>query len=561
MSNLYGDLAAVRIQEWLDRTPALRLRRGASALLSDLTRADGSVVQAALPEIGDDMVRYRQLDGDLRVQLNSEAGDVDGVISLVVPDVEPGNAARDRARDALRTVIVGMAHSLHAHLPALPIQAVTSEPAETYIEAHAWIAKRIVAGTLVVDIPADPVERLLSRPCQWCTRSPAADTIRYRDKEFDVCPECRQRHEHAGFGEARDAPHIPRVERRLRSVWEATHDGGVVEFPASYRELAALDKDADSPDAATQIALVYADGNRLGALLAALAHSENHDLDKARVSQEVDRALDAALASALQALPMRTTTSGDGTQVPGEGLLGVIPHILGGDDVLVSVPASYSLAFTTTLLTAFGDEMKALTLAAGVSVTMSAGVLLAPNDTPFTTLRTEASRLLREAKTAVRGLRASIAFADRLSDGSHRPRLRKVLTPPDEEGTAPAGETPVTLAWTTVLEVLDKFEEAQIGKSARSTMLMLTREWDQAERPTGMVAALDELCLRSRRGHSKEWAAGLGLTDPDQLSLGNIQADNLAQLRTCLDLMRAWAPHDGSDNMVTPGHEDEEGSN
>ena len=82
---VYIDIGAVRIQEWLARTPALALRRGASAALSEIT-SRGSV-EGLLP------------DG---VRWNGEAGDVDGVVNLMlgqlgVPTAEaapvPGGSA------------------------------------------------------------------------------------------------------------------------------------------------------------------------------------------------------------------------------------------------------------------------------------------------------------------------------------------------------------------------------------------------------------------------------------------------------------------------------------
>lgn len=65
----YLDVAAVRIQDWLGRTPDLKFRRGASVLLSEATAPDAW--KGRLPA---------------GAAWNDEAGNVDGVVSLVVDD-------------------------------------------------------------------------------------------------------------------------------------------------------------------------------------------------------------------------------------------------------------------------------------------------------------------------------------------------------------------------------------------------------------------------------------------------------------------------------------------
>ena len=65
----YLDVSAVRIQDWLTRTPDLKFRRGASVLLTEATARD---------------VWEKQMPPGMR--WNDEAGELDGVVALVVAD-------------------------------------------------------------------------------------------------------------------------------------------------------------------------------------------------------------------------------------------------------------------------------------------------------------------------------------------------------------------------------------------------------------------------------------------------------------------------------------------
>ena len=82
-SHDYVDVAAVRIQDWLERSPILKFRRGASVWLS---KATAGLTLPADP------------DGST-VELNPEAGSIDGVVSIrrPVPPASPRTTGPDAA--------------------------------------------------------------------------------------------------------------------------------------------------------------------------------------------------------------------------------------------------------------------------------------------------------------------------------------------------------------------------------------------------------------------------------------------------------------------------------
>src|SRR6185437_9975847 len=87
----YVDISAVRIQQWLSRTPDLRFRRGASVLLSRATSEESW--ESRLPA---------------GTKWNDEAGSVDGVVSLKYDPTSTDAAPAKVLADAARTVAEDM---------------------------------------------------------------------------------------------------------------------------------------------------------------------------------------------------------------------------------------------------------------------------------------------------------------------------------------------------------------------------------------------------------------------------------------------------------------------
>jgi len=100
----YLEVSAVRIQDWLARTPDLKFRRGASVLLTEATTRD--VWEKEMPT---------------GVRWNDEAGELDGVVALVVKD----SVADTDTTSCLEAAAHLVALRMRAEMPCCPVQAVT----------------------------------------------------------------------------------------------------------------------------------------------------------------------------------------------------------------------------------------------------------------------------------------------------------------------------------------------------------------------------------------------------------------------------------------------------
>lgn len=106
---VYVDIAAVRIQRYLSRTPSLRGRRAASAALAEATsweRIEKSVAG--------------------RAERNTEAGKADGVVNLQLTAHDP--ARREALVDEVSTAVL---RRLRRELPGAEFQAVWGSATDT----------------------------------------------------------------------------------------------------------------------------------------------------------------------------------------------------------------------------------------------------------------------------------------------------------------------------------------------------------------------------------------------------------------------------------------------
>lgn len=381
--SIYADVAVVRIQSWLARTPRLRGRRGASALLSQATSA--AVISGLLP------------DG---VELNPEAGDVDGVVSLrspVLPDAAP-----EGAEEAARAAAAEVARHLRDRLPAAELELRSPSHAPDYLTAYA---------------SRPPVERwqpavseiAWALPCASCGMAPATERrdLRQEERDASVCRDCAHRLDAAGRSTSRRPDDQPRAEQIVRGLLPPELQGK--DFPDDFGAIAALD---DS----THLATVHIDGNRVGALFDALVR------DKGRSGKaELARGIDGATATALGAALTEISKAED-------GCLPIAVHVMGGDDLLVTVPAGRALAFCQRFLRSFQERIGGWLAGSGLNVKVapsaSAGLVWHHAKHPFALAVDQAEQALSDAKSAVLGCEASIAWADVTADGADASAVR-----------------------------------------------------------------------------------------------------------------------------------------
>jgi hypothetical protein len=482
-SQHYLDVSAVRIQDWLARTPDLKFRRGASALL---TQATG---------------RASWLDGKLPsgIRWNDEAGDVDGVVSLVLDQADTDDPELDIARIAHQ-----VAQTMRKEMPYCPIQAVTGT-GTSYVEAYKGMEQARQAGRLLINSPAVPPEVIVAKPCDQCRSAAATQRAAWKTDEGtrDLCDDCDARLKAAGRT-AGSQRWEPRPERLLR---KAMGEAGVtvVDFPDNMQQLADAGR-IDKDDTPSQVALIYADGNAVGAFLSAAATS---NVPKQDIVPMIEAATMGALADAVL------------DRYRGWGRPPVLANLVGGDDLLVSVPAADAWQFTRVLLAAFGQRIAQETadwreLASVQRPSLSAGLVFHHVKAPFSDLVRLVGDQLREAKNATRGKEASVAFLDLTADGA----------------TAPQGRRPLSLA------DLDK-QAGRLGRieketpSSRQAMLLDLLRLGDTDRFSWRLTELDNPTLW-------EVVAGPGALPSavrDELER-NLEA--ITELRRVLDMARHW---------------------
>jgi hypothetical protein len=505
----YLDVAAVRIQQWLARTPDLKGWRGASAALSQATARDRW--DGALPE---------------GMEWNPDAGDLDGVVCLrSVAGL--GREQAERCAGVARGVVVGR---LRAQLPAVMLQAATAW-AGSYAEAYLEFERQRDRGELPVVFVPSPAQVVVAKPCDACRTDPATpqsiDSPDGGGRSWQLCADCVVRYEAAGATRSRREALTPRVAQRLRATLAAHGLSGG--FPADFAALAAT---GPRPD--TQLALVYADGNRVGQFLQAAAdYSRVHGKPaKAAIVTAIDAACQRALARAVAAVGGQT------------GPLPVLAHVAGGDDVLVSVAAACVWPFVRELLAGFSAELERQTRdwpqparggPAGQGLpTMSAGVVLHHRSAPFPDMVRLAARMRDEAKTHTRGRTAAVAFVDVTADGDATPASRRPMTLSD----LAAQEQRLAAV-------------AALPAAQRQTLLSLLRiaaHDDTRPAPTAPTETAAEALARRvvDSGALVLWRIAVNDTAPvnGDNARTQLSGDGAARdrLRNALDLARWWPP-------------------
>lgn len=437
----YVDVAAVRIQAWLGRTPDLKFRRGASVLLTEAT--DTEWWESRLPA---------------GVHLNDQAGSVDGVVSLVLEDSADAGAAARTVADRMRE-----------KMPHCPVQAVTAV-GETYALAFQEMTRAKQAGDFLLDYPPAPPELVLAKPCDQCRSAaaigqPVPVSPDPGEDPSTLCRECRARFDAAGRS-AGSPRQTPKPESRMREALERS-GVTVADFPDDFEDMAAAGR-RGRDDAATQIAVVYADGNRVGSFLRTVATTDGGPA-KSKIAELIEETTLGALAAAV------TDRFADWTKAP------VLAHIAGGDDLMVSVPAPDAWLFTRALLNEFDRAVRAT--AEGQEwpqdlvdklPSLSAGIVFHHYKAPFSDAVRLAEERLKHAKKVHRGT-AAVGFLDLTADG----------------GESPGDREPPTLEY--LNEQADRLTRvAALRNSRRTTLLDLYRDDDSEDEFVSRLTNVDD---------------------------------------------------------------------
>ncbi len=490
----YVVAAAVRIQSWIARTPELFLSRGASHALKALTSAE--TIDAALA-------------AEPGLERASDAADIDGVVVLrVTSEPEPVRRAFTWLATRLSTSLPGVEWVLWGHA------------ADSYVSAYQQVnVEERDPSEGRRHLPPADVDLPLAESCTGCRQESAVATVHLAQTDDRgrtdrrMGPDCLVRSAHSRLLTEDRAWTFDRL---------ATH-GGLGDGPAST---------IGRRDAANHLATIAADGNRVGDLFKKLAElpAVPYDLDGRRttIQERVSKQIDAATANAVDA----ASRAGQ----PSARIRCAIDHLVGGDDVLVSVGARFAWPYVTALLTAFADQLAramhrvlphaqdagAIDQAARVEledltshVSLGVGMVFAQVKEPFAHCAEVAHLAQTAAKRAVSGSESAVAWVDLTVEAAAPPY--RFVTLADLEGPDPAAFA--------------------LGPAARTALAALLRNSPPGEGDEQRADRVRAWCRRTQRDLPP-------FTDDPPEPLG---VEELRRLEVELDRARWWPSTAGGD--------------
>lgn len=433
MPTTYLEVGIERIQSHLARSRRLWARRGASEEMVRLTFTTAMAEEHGIPL---DQLLINGLNAPTRV--HDAALAKDGVIHLESPNEAEGLAEARR-----------LATTIRRRLPAAAVllrwttlsDGVLYESVIDDLHQEEWKEERY--------LPA-PTEYPGARLCDECQLGVAE----HRINQDRLCADCAQRRGHLNTGDPRGAWRQRTVRKRIKdhpvgfaAEWWLMDQCDVM---AAVPDLTALASMGPLPSAAPRLrrraengnhtALIFADGNGVGALfreaLRRVADTATREAASAHLSHgpawQGGDSLDLGEVKKLSAHITGATFEAlmEGTsaiRADSEDTLPVVPHINGGDDVLISVTAPRAWRFLLKYLGTLRDETNRSTEAGsprasaeklGVEpFTMSAAMVICHHDYPFANQVDLAEEMLRRAKSAVHGNGWSLTWADVTHDG------------------------------------------------------------------------------------------------------------------------------------------------
>ena len=385
----YVVIGAKRIQQWIARTPRLALTKGASQALTSRTSRD--YLSGRLPE---------------ELRLSDEVPDIAGVVVL-----ESDESVDDDVVDAALMVVA-------EGLPGLEWNAWVHE-ADSYVEAY-----QATGGG------------------QRCTR------VRHRvpsARRLPMLTECEGCHEESAevlvaVPEGKDSYGADCVVRREAfKQWKDTlkpREDGVAE-PEMFEHLTKIEEPGEDAhpvramgrrDADNHLALILADGNRMGDFFKKVAQLKEPQAHKA-LSKALDDATRKAARQAREAVIAKMVNP---------KFCPDVLHYIGGDDVMASVAGRFAWLWAVTLAKAFETEFQSrvkhfceqnprcgdLNVAAS-RASLGVGMVFTHYKAPFAGARELAEEMEKIAKKTGKGEKSYIAWADTTAD--HKALGRNVI--------------------------------------------------------------------------------------------------------------------------------------
>jgi hypothetical protein len=373
----YLDIAVVRIQLWLSRADSLRGRRGASAMIREATGREN----VANLLTGWENVATRC----------EEAGHIDGVIPLQLHTDDPGEIARIERY---------LTRELREKLPAASFRSSRRE-------GETWLAAQDGEGR-ERDWPAPTAEWPPGRRCEWCRNWPVGQNLRLPGgDEKGLCVDCLLRHPQAGYQSGGRDELLPGTELDLLTRWGDRFEDRAMRVPVTFEDLARLGEVNDN----THLATIHADGNNIGEL-----GKEIHKQRNKGRGTEFDLPKEISDATWNGLLDGLKRVTDDAAEV-----LPAIAHLVGGDDVLITLPAHRAWMFCGVFQRSFTEGLRKRLGATGLRLTeapsTSVGIVFHHFQRPLSQAADLAQQLLDQAKWDHQGKTAALAWLDTTHDG------------------------------------------------------------------------------------------------------------------------------------------------
>ncbi len=394
---IYLDITMVRIQEYLDRSTKLWERRHASHAIVEAT--DEDAICAGLTGL----------------EPHHEAGEADGKLHFTVADGTPPAQILDELYSRLRRALPeaqfeGWWQRADSYVRATDAARASRANGSPPNEHAGWMSSL----PAVCELP-------IAKRCEACATAGAVNARPDPDgRPRWLCVDCLTRQGGRLTPWRSSAARPPMREQQLADAVDR-HHGTKLALATEFSRLRP-DWDGETTDdtpagRGAHHATIHFDGNSLGALF----HAVPDPVTRADLSAAVTEAVWTALEQATV-----------GCHDPKDRNLLVQPHIIGGDDLLLTVwaPRAWAFArrFTSSFNTALAKAHDRLDLADRVAApTISGGIVIAPATFPFSHARALAEDLLGTAKASHPGASA-FGWLDVTYDGDRLPANRKPVS-------------------------------------------------------------------------------------------------------------------------------------
>ena len=386
----YIDIGVVRIQRYLAKPRHLRTQRGGSVLVAFATNKIPAeyVENDTRPVTGTewDPVNYYcfRLEGQGYAgwQRTQEAGDIAGVVSIENPE-------RVDEKD-LHTIVELLASYLREKLPNAELEAYQTCSDKGYYEVY---EEMHVGPPFLVALPLEnDYPGLL--PCDECGATPVVKVKNFPGGDRRrMCADCWQREDDEGRVEELEPQRLDRMAQSDAESGEKPKpvaptfliEGELQEAITAYRGRKELVRVADDfsdladlqqADRTNHLATVWIDGDGIGQLFKDIPVE-----DRGLAASTLSEAVRTALIEATKHI-----------DEPRYQAVPVIPHVRGGDDVLVTLLATNAWRFVLKFLEEFEGATRT------IGATASASIVFARQNFPFAAQLDRAEELLAHTK-------------------------------------------------------------------------------------------------------------------------------------------------------------------